>query len=100
MRTNQQRLDLMHARACQIRRQKERRTIAIMSVFSLILFVGLITVLKEMNVLHETIDNNGFTGSSLLDSGAGGYILVGVLSFAAAVVITVVCIKLKNKTRK
>ena len=45
------------------------------------------------------LDTGQFTGTSLLDANVGGYVLVGVLSFAAAVAITLLCIRLKNKDR-
>jgi hypothetical protein len=42
----------------------------------------------------------GFTASSLLGEDAGGYVLVGVISFVAAVCITVCCLKARNKEEK
>jgi hypothetical protein len=99
MRTKQQRIELMHARAGEIRKQKTRQTMMALSVFSCVLLAGIIAVMKEFNGLHQQIENSGLTGSSLLDSGAGGYVLVGVVCFVAAVIITVVCIRLRDKNR-
>ena len=43
----------------------------------------------------------GTGGAMLLYENAGGYVLVGVAAFAAAVVITVACIRYREKnTRK
>ena len=39
----------------------------------------------------------GSFGTMLLREDAGGYVLVGVVSFAAAVVITALCFRLKSK---
>ena len=36
----------------------------------------------------------------LLHENAGGYVLVGVTAFTAAVVITVLCIRYRERTRK
>jgi H+/Cl- antiporter ClcA len=36
-------------------------------------------------------------GSMLLYDGAGGYVLVGVIAFAAAVAITVLCVRYRDK---
>jgi len=47
-----------------------------------------------------TFAGAGFTGASLLDESAGGYVLVGVVSFILAVVLTVICIKVKDKSGK
>ena len=43
----------------------------------------------------------GVFGAMLLREDAGGYVLLGTASFAAAVVLTVVCVRLRDrKTRK
>ena len=39
----------------------------------------------------------GVFGAMLLREDAGGYVLVGVVCFAAAVVITVLCFRLRNR---
>ena len=39
----------------------------------------------------------GIFGAMLLREDAGGYVLVAVVSFAAAVVITALCIRLRNR---
>ena len=42
----------------------------------------------------------GAFGAMLLREDAGGYVLVGVVSFAAAVVVTVLCIRLRDRGRR
>ena len=39
-------------------------------------------------------------GAILLHEGAGGYVLVAVISFTVAVVITALCIKFRKKGQK
>ena len=39
-------------------------------------------------------------GAMLLREDAGGYVLVGVVSFAAAVVITALCFRLRNREKQ
>ena len=39
-------------------------------------------------------------GSILLHEDVGGYVLVGVISFIAAVVITVLCIRYRERNKK
>jgi len=41
-----------------------------------------------------------FSGSTMLFDGVGGYVLVAVISFIAAVIITVICIRLQKKHRE
>ena len=43
---------------------------------------------------------SGLYGAMLLFEDAGGYVLAAVLSFAAAVVITVLCIHSRERTKK
>ena len=42
----------------------------------------------------------GLSGATMLLENAGGYVLVGVLCFIAAVVITVLCIRAKERNNK
>lgn len=42
----------------------------------------------------------GAYGATLLTDQAGGYVLVGVVSFAAAVVLTVVCMRLHAREKQ
>ena len=47
----------------------------------------------------QTAAWGGF-GAMLLREDAGGYVLVGVAAFAAAVVLTVVCMRLHEREKK
>ena len=47
----------------------------------------------------EQIVIPGLYGSILLHENAGGYVLVGVISFTAAVIITVLCIKYRKRNK-
>ena len=42
----------------------------------------------------------GVFGAMLLREDAGGYVLVGVVSFAAAAVVTALCIRLRDRGRR
>ena len=42
----------------------------------------------------------GTFGAMLLHEAAGGYVLVGVVSFTAAMVLTVLCIRYREKRRR
>ena len=46
------------------------------------------------------ITARGMYGSILLHEDAGGYVLVGVISFATAVMITVLCIRLREREHR
>ena len=46
------------------------------------------------------INATGMYGTILLHEGAGGYVLVGVASFTAAAVLTVVCMRLHEREKR
>lgn len=97
MRTEKERLEAVHSMAADIRKRTQRRIISVLSVFSICLLAGIVRIMACVTGLHQSMQNDGFTGSSLLDSGAGGYVLVGVASFAAAVIITLICIRYRRR---
>lgn len=97
MRSQQERLEQLHIRAVQLKEQKERRIMNTLKAVSVFLFVCLAGVISVLGGFQNTGGPDDYTGSSLLDSSVGGYVLVAVLAFAAAVVITVICMKRKDK---
>lgn len=96
MRSQQERLEQLHIRAAELTEQKERRTLNALRVVSVFLFACLIGSVSVLSGLHNTSISDGYTGASLLDSSTGGYVLVAVVSFALAVVITIICVRRKN----
>ena len=99
MKQVEDRIKLMHLRAKQIKRKDDMIHTALYGVTSLVLLVFLIALTVLQGGTFHSIDSGQFTGTSLLDANVGGYVLVGVLSFAAAVAITLLCIRQKNKDR-
>ena len=97
MRSQQERLEQLHIRAAELTEQKERRTLNALRAVSVFLFVCLAGVISVLGGFQNTGGPDDYTGSSLLDSSVGGYVLVAVLAFAAAIVITVICMKRKDK---
>lgn len=97
MRRDSERIEAVHHKAAEIRRQTERRILTGLAACSACLLAMIVGITASLNGLHQSLQDGGFTGSSLLDSGAGGYVLVGVLSFAAAVIITVICIRYRRR---
>ena len=90
MRTDTERIVLMHQRAQELENQKMLR---IWGSVSLCLFVILLATIIRIDVPFQSVLNSGFAGSSLLGESAGGYVLVAVISFVAAVCITVYCLR-------
>lgn len=90
MRTDEERIALLHQRAQKLKDQKMLR---IWGSVSVCLFACLLTAIVQIDIPFQSITNSGFVGSSLLGESAGGYVLVAVMSFVAAVCITVYCLR-------
>ena len=63
-----------------------------------LLFLSLVGTMGMMQ--SQPIDITGMYGTILLHEDAGGYVLVAVISFTVAVVITALCIKFRKKGQK
>ena len=99
MRNGSERIEAMHERAKMIKQARDRRINSVLCVTSAFLLVVIIVFATLMGGGLHLINNVGGTGSSLLDEGVGGYVLVAVTSFMVAVVVTVLCIKWNNKRK-
>ena len=96
MRSDAERVRLLHQKA---RHLKDQQIMRIWGTLASGLLVFLIAVIAMIDVPFQSLADSGFTASSLLGESAGGYVLVAVISFVAAVVITVYCLKRKNVKR-
>ena len=91
----QKRVALAKERIAESRRRQARRSIRSLSALCALLFLSLLGTVGT--VQGQPMDVAGMYGAILLHEGAGGYVLVAVISFTAAVVITVLCIKFGKK---
>ena len=80
-------------------RQQTKRSICGLSTLCILLFISVVGVTGRLAGFGQAAIE-GMYGSILLHEGAGGYILVAVLAFMLAVVITVLCISSKNRQRR
>ena len=92
------RVEMVKKRIRQRQREKEKRRIFDLSAICVLLSAALVGLMKTFSGT-EQIALPGLYGSILLHEDAGGYVLVGVISFTAAVVITALCIKLRERER-
>ncbi|MBR6476290.1 MAG: hypothetical protein IKS98_12715 [Lachnospiraceae bacterium] len=94
------------ARSRELIIKKQRRTVGFMAFYSVSVMVVAIAAIYSYAGLG--ISGMGSGGNSLSEYGAfmvpneaGGYILVGLICFVAAVVITLLCLKINGRyTRK
>ena len=81
-------------------RRRQRRSIYGLSAACMLLFAVLMETAGTVVGPGQTAAWGAF-GAMLLREDAGGYVLVAVVSFAAAAAITALCFRLRNReTRK
>ena len=92
------RVELVKRRVREMTRRKRRRGIYGLSAVCMLLFAAMIEAAGLVIGQGETAAQ-GIFGAMLLRRDAGGYVLVGVISFTEAVIITVLCIKYRKRNK-
>lgn len=87
MRTPEERIISLHHKAKELYQQMEKRSLIGWGSVSGILFCTLLTMLIKWAGGAHIMVNGQMTGSSLLDSSMGGYVLVAVIAFSAGVIL-------------
>ena len=90
------RVALVKQRVRENTRRRQRRGIYGLSAACMLLCAALTQAADALIVRGQTAAQ-GIFGAMLLREDAGGYVLVAVVSFAAAVVITALCFHLRKK---
>ena len=90
------RVVLVKQRVRENTRRRQWRGIYGLSAACMLLFAVMMQAADVFAVQEQTAAWGVF-GAMLLRDDAGGYVLVGVVCFAAAVVITVLCFRLRNR---
>ena len=90
------RVALVKQRVRENARRRQRREAISLSAFCLMLFTALAGAADALIVRGQTAALGVF-GAMLLRQDAGGYVLVAVVSFAAAAAITALCFRLRNR---
>jgi len=90
------RVALVKQRVQENARRRQRRGIYGLSAMCMLLFAVLTQAVGTV-VGPGHPEAWGAFGAMLLREDAGGYVLVAVVSFAAAVVITALCFRLRNR---
>lgn len=97
MRTTDERMQRILGKKTEMRKKEQKRSLTGFGAASVLLFGLLLScICLAEKRLHPAM-NTQLAGSSMLSENAGGYVLVAVLAFAAAVVITVLCMNWKRK---
>ena len=90
------RVGLVKRRVREMTRRKQRRGIYGLSAVCMLLFAVLMQAAGTAVGPGQTAAWGVF-GAMLLRKDAGGYVLVAVVSFAAAAAITALCFRLRNR---
>ena len=90
------RVVLVKQRVRENTRRRQWRGIYGLSAACMLLFTVLMQA-ADAFVVHGQTAAWGSFGAMLLREDAGGYVLVAVVSFAAAAAITALCIRLRNR---
>ena len=93
------RVALVKQRVRENNRRRQRRGIYGLSAMCMLLCAALMQTAGTVVAPGQTAAWGSF-GAMLLRQDAGGYVLVGVVSFAAAVVITALCFRLRSKENR
>lgn len=95
-----QRVELVKSRAWQIRRRQEKHITERLSLVSVALCCCLIYAMGHFPGRSPGAVQGLNGATMLLRQDAGGYVLVGVAAFTAAVVLTVVCMRLHEREKQ
>ena len=90
------RVALVKQRVRENTRRRQRRGIHGLSAACMLLCAALMQAAGTVIAPGQTAAWGSF-GAMLLREDAGGYVLVGVAAFAAAVVLTIVCVRLRER---
>ena len=80
-------------------RRRQRRSVYGLSAACMLLFAALIQA-EGVVVGQGQTAAQGIFGAMLLRKDAGGYVLVAVVTFAAAVVLVIACIRLREREKR
>ena len=93
------RVALVKQRVRENTRRRQRREVISLSAACILLCAALMQTAGTVVGPGQTAAWGSF-GTMLLREDAGGYVLVAVVSFAAAVVITALCFRLRSKENR
>ena len=95
----ERRVALVKQRVRENTRRRQRHEAISLSAACMLLFAVLMQAADALIAPGQTAAWGSF-GAMLLREDAGGYVLVGVASFTAAAVLTVVCMRLHEREKR
>ncbi|UKI36776.1 MAG: hypothetical protein L6V93_00405 [Clostridiales bacterium] len=99
MKSNAERMSLVFTRAKKIKYRRETKKLNFCKAATALLSVLLLCCTALFPASYKSAAVAGYCGAILLIDGMGGYVLTAVVTFVAATVITVICIKNQKNRR-
>ena len=98
--TAEEKVSSLHKRMNTMRRKKEHQKTSAIGALNIGLSACLLFLLFRKGTAQFGGPAGMYSGSTLLFEGAGGYVLVAVIAFTAAVITTVLCMRYQNKNKE
>ncbi len=95
--TTEVRIQSLHTRMDALRRVRERRMTGAVGGACIVLAAGLIRLIFGGDTAHIVGTAGMYSGASMLFGSSGGYVLVALITFTAAVIITVLCMRWRSR---
>ena len=93
----EEKVSSLHKRMENMRCLREKRKTGVIGAFTIGLAACLMILIFGEGAAHLGGTAGIYSGATMLFEGVGGYVLVAVISFAAAVIITVACVRWQRK---
>ena len=100
MKSNAERMSLVFTRAKKIKYRRETKKLNFCKAATVVFSVLLLCCAASFPASYKSTAVAGYCGAILLIDGMGGYVLTAVVTFIAATVITVICIKIKDRRNR
>lgn len=89
----------IHRRVRRKKRRRERCVRSCLTVMSLLLLISVTTLVRSVQTPGVSTVSGSYS-TVLLRDGAGAYILVGIAAFVLGVIVTVLCVRYREKTER
>lgn len=97
MMTSDERVTALHEKMNKRHRNRERRKTAIIGSAGAVVGLCLMLVIYSFGMANGIGTAGMYSGSMMLFENVGAYVLVAVVAFTSAVIITVLCMRYRKK---
>ncbi len=87
------------AKSRELKIRKQRRNVGFIAGLLVLVFTAFVVAIYEYSGFGMVGTEYSNYGAFMLPNEAGGYILVGVISFAVAVIVTLICLRYRGRNK-